>query len=272
MGFYNPNMIQIPVESFTYKNQSDEISGPETIRYSKWNTDSAHLDFTKYIEKECTTVYEAFRLGAAKSNGGICLGWRNSQGHPYQWLTYNEALVRADNFGCGLLSMGVSPGVHSMVGIYSRNCPEWVVAEQALYCFSMVTVPLYDSLGPDARAFVIAECDMRIIVAFDELNVKNILDSAPPCLKVIVTVRDVKPRMVQEADSLGIKIVRFQEVEKCGSNNKVDQIPPQPEIIATIVFSRLAAFALSPLLETLGQTMLGHLYPAIVSTWRMFLI
>merc|ERR1712107_572523 len=89
---------------------------------------------------------------------------------------------------------GLSPGVHSMVGIYSRNCPDWIIAEQGLYCYSMVNVPLYDSLGPEARAFVISECEMRIIVAFDESNLRSILSSAPACLKVIVTVRDVKPR------------------------------------------------------------------------------
>ena len=81
MGYYNPNMIQIPVESFTYKNQSDDIPGQESIRYSKWNKDSPNHDFTKYIDKECTTMYDAFRYGAAKSKGGICMGWRNSQTH-----------------------------------------------------------------------------------------------------------------------------------------------------------------------------------------------
>ena len=55
----------------------------------------------------------------------------------------------------------------------------------------------YDSLGPDARSVVIKDCEMRLVVAFDEVNVRNILDSSQPCLKVIVTVRDVKPRLVE---------------------------------------------------------------------------
>ena len=58
--------------------------------------------------------------------------------------------------------MGLSPGVHTMVGVYSRNCPEWVIAEQGAYSHSMVLVPLYDSLGPDARSYVISQCDMRL--------------------------------------------------------------------------------------------------------------
>lgn len=257
MGYYNPNMIQIPLSSFTYKNQSDTIPDDTGVRYSKWNEDAANFDFTKNIDQECTTMFEAFRRGAEKSNGGICLGWRSSQGSPYQWLTYSEVLTRAKNFGSGLLSMGLSPGVHSMVGIYSRNCPEWVIAEQGLYCYSMVNVPLYDSLGPDARAFVISECEMRIVVAFDEMNVKNILDSAPPCLKVIVTVKDVRPKMVEEADSLDIKIVRFHEVEKFGSSNQIEEVPPKPNTIATICFSRLAAFGPSLLGKPKG-VMLSH--------------
>ena len=103
-----------------------------------------------------------------------------------------------------------------------RNCPEWVVTEQALYCHSMVNVPLYDSLGPDARAFVIKECEMRLIVAFDEVNVRNVLDSAQDCLKVIVTVKDVQPRLVEEADSLGIKIVRFLDIEAAGAESRTE--------------------------------------------------
>ena len=105
----------------------------------------------------------------------------------------------------------------------------------------MVNVPLFDSLGPDARAFVIKECEMRLIVAYDEVSVRNILDSAQDSLKVIVTVVDVSPRLVEEADGLGIKIVRFLDIEAAGSEAKADLVPPNPQTIATICFSRLAA-------------------------------
>ena len=252
-------MIQIPLETFSYKNQSDslELCGSETIRCSKWNTDSQFFQFTKSISEDCTTVYEAFRHGASQSNGGLCLGWRTSQVLPYQWMTYSEVLLRAQNFGSGLIKMGIAAGMHSMVGIYSRNCPEWVIVEQGLFSYSMVSVPLYDSLGPDARSFVISQCEMRVVVAYDEDNVKNILDSAPPCLKVIVTVKDIRPRMVEEADSVGLKIVRLSEIEKFGSINQQEVVPPTPDTIATICFSRLAPFKNTPLGRPKG-VMLSH--------------
>ena len=81
-------------------------------------------------------------------------------------------------------------------------------------------------------------------------NLRSILSSAPACLKVIVTVRDVKPRLVEEADSLGIKVVRSVrgrsklESETCATSGsrrwrssglctsgrrfRLFQTPPQP--------------------------------------------
>lgn len=251
-------MIQIPLETFSYNNQSDSFNvGNETVRCSKWSNDAEYQDFTRYVSSECRTVLEAFRHGAAVSNGGLCLGWRTLPSLPYQWSTYEEVIVRAKNFGSGLICMGLSAGVHSMVGIYSRNCPEWIVAEQGVYSYSMVLVPLYDSLGPDARSYVLSQCEMRLIIAFDEDNVTNILNSAPPCLKVIVTIKDVKPRIVEEATSLGLKIVRFHEVEKYGAANPVEEEPPSPSTIATICFSRLSPIKNSPESKPKG-VMLSH--------------
>lgn len=32
---------------------------------------------------------------------------------------------------------------------------QWIIAEQACYTYSMVAVPLYDTLGPEALVFII---------------------------------------------------------------------------------------------------------------------
>lgn len=85
------------------------------------------------------------------------MGWRESYNKPYQWLNYNETLLRAKNFGSGLIEVGLLPGPETFVGIYSQNCPEWILTEQATYCYSMILVPLYDTLGPDACAFIIKQ-------------------------------------------------------------------------------------------------------------------
>ena len=95
-------MIQIPLETFSYNNQSDSTTlAGSSVRCSKWNRDSQYFKFTKYVSTECRTVFEAFRHGAVISNGGLCLGWRASHRSPYQWATYEEVIKRARNFGSG---------------------------------------------------------------------------------------------------------------------------------------------------------------------------
>ena len=72
------------------------------------------------ITEDARTVYEAFIFGASLSEGGPCLGWRNTQLLPFQWLTYNETMLRAHNFGSGLLSLGLSQGNNTRLGILAR--------------------------------------------------------------------------------------------------------------------------------------------------------
>lgn len=117
--------------------------------------------FTKFIfwtaNSACKTFFKEFKSAPLFLDNGPSLGWRESYNKPYQWLNYNEALLRAKNFGSGLVSCGLTPGTSTNIGIYAQNCPEWILTEQAMYCYSMVLVPLYDTLGPDACAFIIKQ-------------------------------------------------------------------------------------------------------------------
>lgn len=98
------------------------------------------------------------------ADNGKCLGWHEGPTKPYQWLHYNETLLRARNFGSGLVAMGLAPAATTYVGIYSQNCPEWILVEQGAYCYSMVIVPLYDTLGPDACAFIINQGNAYVVI------------------------------------------------------------------------------------------------------------
>lgn len=99
-------------------------------------------------------------------DNGKCLGWRENISKPFQWIHYNETLLRARNFGSGLLGLGFPKANQIFIGIFSQNCPEWILTEQAAYCFSMVVVPLYDTLGPEACSFIINQGIVSIIMYF----------------------------------------------------------------------------------------------------------
>ena len=97
-------------------------------------------------------IHNFFRLFV---DNGACLGWREGAAKQYQWMRYEEALLRAHNFGSGVVALGLKPGPNTFVGVYCQNCPEWVLTEQGLYCYSMVIVPLYDTLGPESCKYII---------------------------------------------------------------------------------------------------------------------
>ena len=77
-------------------------------------------DVCRFIDPEATTIYDAYKYGSTLSEGGPCLGWRNTQLVPYQWLTYNETMLRGKNFGAGMLSLGLRSGENTRIGILSR--------------------------------------------------------------------------------------------------------------------------------------------------------
>ncbi|ENN77865.1 hypothetical protein YQE_05543, partial [Dendroctonus ponderosae] len=170
-------------------------------------------------------------------HNGPCLGWRESYSKPYQWLTYNETLLRARNLGSGLVEIGLKPGPNTMIGIYAINCPEWILVEQAAYCYSMVIVPLYDTLGADACSFIIKHAEIQVILVEDDTKCNSILEKSPRCLKKLIVFKDVRPATKQRAKNMGIEILKLQDVELLGSKANNPEIPPKPADMCTICYT-----------------------------------
>lgn len=152
-----------------------------------------------------------------------------------QWINYDEALLRAKNFGSGMMALGVRP--KQLVGIYSQNRPEWILYEQGCYCYSLVVVPLYDTLGPDACAFIIRQTEMSIVVVEDDAKASMLLDKAPRSLKIIVAVKPVRPTTLENARSRGIQILSFIDVEKLGAKSNHPEVPPTTEDLCTVCYT-----------------------------------
>ncbi|XP_045476219.1 long-chain-fatty-acid--CoA ligase 5 isoform X2 [Harmonia axyridis] len=211
--------------------------GAELIRVSRFFKDAKDGKFVSYMFPDARTLYESFRRGAKESNNGPCLGWRDSYNRPYQWMTYNEALLRAKNFGSGLVSLGLAPNPQTIVGIYSVNSPEWILTEQAVYCYSMVLVPLYDTLGPDACAFIIKQVEMSVVICEDDHKCNAILDKSPRCLKTMIVCRDVRPATKTRAKNRGIEIIKFTDIEARGAKTDNPLVPPLPTDLCTICYT-----------------------------------
>jgi long-chain acyl-CoA synthetase len=89
--------------------------------------------------------------------------------------------------GSGLLHYGLAP--HQTVGIYSVNCTGWVLTAEACNAYSMVTVPLYDTLGPDAVRYISGHAELAAIACS-----ANLLSVLLPCLAECPTIQLVVRR------------------------------------------------------------------------------
>ena len=88
---------------------------------------------------------------------GNFLGWKPNPETPYKWLKYSEVGKIAEQIGSCFIHLGLEPAKETFVGIYAKNRLEWSLTETACNTYSMVTVPLYDTLGLEAINFILVQ-------------------------------------------------------------------------------------------------------------------
>ncbi|XP_058477885.1 long-chain-fatty-acid--CoA ligase 5 [Solea solea] len=189
---------------------------------------------------DARTLYEVFQRGLKVSGNGPCLGYRKT-GKPYQWLRYKQVSERAENLGSGLLHQGLKPNADTFIGIFAQNRPEWIIGELACYTYSMVVVPLYDTLGPEALVFIIDQAEISIVLCDNQKKAETLLQNREkglsPVLKTIIIMDTFDLELVERGSTCGVDVMSMQEVEAVGKSNHQKPIPPKPEDLSVVCFT-----------------------------------
>lgn len=114
------------------------------------------------------------------------------------WQTYEDCAELIDDFGSGMINLkllatddeGVRTSMRNiapanefiyqlrLIGLYSKNRAEWVIAEQACNAYRGVVVPLYDTLGAEAAAYILRQTGMPTICCttaeFDNVSISGV--------------------------------------------------------------------------------------------------
>uniref|UniRef100_A0A7N8XVS0 Long-chain-fatty-acid--CoA ligase n=1 Tax=Mastacembelus armatus TaxID=205130 RepID=A0A7N8XVS0_9TELE len=184
-----------------------------------------------YYYEEAKTIYEVFQRGLKVSGNGPCLGYRKP-GRPYQWLKYKQVSDRAEHLGSGLLHNGLKPNPDTFIGIF---CPRWfwIIAELACYTYSMVAVPLYDTLGSEALVFIIDTAEISTVLCDNQSKAETLLQNREKgqtaVLKTIIVMDPFNSELVERGTKCGVNIVSMQDVEVMN--------PPKPEDLSIICFT-----------------------------------
>jgi long-chain acyl-CoA synthetase len=215
----------------------------------------------------CRTLYEGFRRGAALNPLGPCMGFRavSTSGFatPYIYSTYTECLSRIHSFAAGLDVLQLVPlppedegesyseldkdlmKGYKALGLYLKNCMEWILAEQAVYCIGGATVPLYDTLGPDTVHFIARQTRLKTIVC-SRSEFPHVCEAKTkgdcPHLQVVILVDGVTTDVARLADQTGLQVHSFAKVEAVGARHIATEgphhhTPPSAHDIATFCYT-----------------------------------
>ncbi|XP_050218183.1 long chain acyl-CoA synthetase 6, peroxisomal-like isoform X2 [Mercurialis annua] len=217
---------------------------PEKLQTGKWNVyRSAHAPL-KLVSRfpdhpEIGTMHDNFARSVDTFRDYKYLGTRirvDGTVGEYKWMTYGEAGTARTAIGSGLLHHGIPSG--SCVGLYFINRPEWLIVDHACSAYSYTSVPLYDTLGPDAVKFIINHADVKAIFCVPQ-TLTPLLSflSEISSVRLIVVVEGMDDQMPSLPSSTGVQVITYSKLMSQGRSNLQPFCPPKPEDVATICYT-----------------------------------
>lgn len=108
---------------------------------------------------------------------------RQPYGDIWEEFTYDDVMNEALRLVSGMKSIGLKKG--DKIGIYSKNCYQWVISEIAIMLGGFVTVPFYASLGNEGLKEVIELSGIKFLFVGKLDNWENAKNAIPDDLPIV---------------------------------------------------------------------------------------
>eukprot|EP00928_Gymnodinium_smaydae_P015588 TRINITY_DN15774_c0_g1_i1.p1 TRINITY_DN15774_c0_g1~~TRINITY_DN15774_c0_g1_i1.p1 ORF type:complete len:828 (+),score=111.33 TRINITY_DN15774_c0_g1_i1:28-2484(+) len=163
---------------------------------------------------------------------------------PGEWATisYAEMKQQARAFGSYIRGrFGI--GQTEKVAIWAGNCVEWLLADLACCAYNWTSVSVYDTLGPDAASFIVADAGAQVLVVEERCLKKALLllddevykSNAGADLKVIVCIGAGDADTKKAIEKKGLAFVTFEDALRC--DKLLPDTKPTSEDIVTIMYT-----------------------------------
>lgn len=113
-----------------------------------------------------------------------------------------------------------------LVGVYSKNCLEYLTLDVACCFYGLTIVPIYDTLGEEATKFAFEQTGMEVCFMTTS-HLSGILklrsQSGFEKLKTIVVMdsAELTEQQLSAYKDSGIRLVKYEEVLESGRGNKL---------------------------------------------------
>ncbi len=192
------------------------------------------------------TLDGLFHHRVRRSPERVAYRWFDRDTTAWRALTWRETAAQVERWHAAMAAEDLRPG--DRVAILLRNCPEWVIIDQAALSLGLVTVPLYTDDRADNAAYILQDAAVKLLCIQDVNRWRRIAaavgDDPWPLRVVIVDGRDAAreraaqdPRAVAAADWLA------QADQALGSRADGEpatlraQREGDPHALATIVYT-----------------------------------
>uniref|UniRef100_M4DW99 Long-chain-fatty-acid--CoA ligase n=1 Tax=Brassica campestris TaxID=3711 RepID=M4DW99_BRACM len=220
------------------------VALPEKLSTGDWNVYRSARSPFKLVSRfpdhpDIATLHDNFEHAVHDFRDYKYLGTRvrvDGTVGDYKWMTYGEVGTARTAIGSGLVHHGITMG--STVGIYFINRPEWLIVDHACSAYSYVSVPLYDTLGPDAVQFIVNHANVQAIFCVAE-TLNSLISglSEMPSVRLVVVVGGLNESLPSLPASAGVKVVSYSVLLNQGRSKPQPFVPPKPDDVATICYT-----------------------------------
>jgi long-chain acyl-CoA synthetase len=235
--------------------------------------------------EDAVTLHGLFLERVKRTPDAIAYRYFDTHQEVWLTLTWAQALDQMARWQTALRDLGLMPG--DRVALMLRNCPEWILYEQAAMSLGLVVVPLYTVDRPDNVAYIINDADVKVLLfeTDEQWQALRTVRDQLGCVKLMVSLdriaADDEPRL-KSADewlpaeaTLGWERVRDRDalatiIYTSGTTGK-----PKGVMLShhNIVYNAYASFQVFPTDQNdcaLSFLPLSHTFERTAGYWLMF--
>lgn len=178
--------------------------------------------------EQAATLHGMFVERVKRSPDAIAYRYFDANVNSWLSMTWAQARDQTARWQAALMREGLAAG--DRVGIMLRNCPQWVLFDQAALSLGLVVVPLYTEDRQDSVAYIINDAGVKVLL-FENAEQWQALRSVCaqlPCIQ----------RMISLDRVAGHNEVRLQCVEEWLPEHAVfDKQVRERDALATIMYT-----------------------------------
>jgi long-chain acyl-CoA synthetase len=138
--------------------------------------------------EQAVTLHGLFVERVKRTPEAIAYRYSDTNDNAWLSMTWAQARDQTARWQAALMREGLAVG--DRVGIMLRNCPQWVLFDQAALSLGLVVVPLYTEDRQDSVAYIIKDAGVKVLLFESSEQWKELRSGCAqlPCIQRMISL------------------------------------------------------------------------------------